>query len=105
MENLPAAHAMHFFADPSLYLPAKHDVHAVAQLGHAVAPSASLAAGSHLTHAAEFATLPVPKGHAWHAVLALAPEKLPGVHARHDVPDIMVPGAHALHAVVAAPVE
>ena len=55
---------MHFLVDPSLYLPAMHDVQAVVQFGQAVMPSASLAAGLHLTQDDEFAMLPVPGGHA-----------------------------------------
>ncbi len=56
--------AVHFLVDPSLYLPARHAVQAAVQLGQAVVPSASLAAGLHLTHEAEFETLPVPDGQA-----------------------------------------
>jgi hypothetical protein len=105
VENFPALHPVHFFVLPSLYFPARHAEHAVVQLGHAVMPLASLAAALHLTHVGEFATLPVPGGHAWQAVLPLKPENFPAAHATHEVPDAMVPGAHALHTVVVPPIE
>ncbi len=104
-ENLPATQLAHFLVRPSLYFPATHEVHAAVQLGQAVRPLASLAAGSHRTQAEAEARLPVPAGHDWHAVLPLKLEKVPGVHATHPVPDTLVPGAHALHVVTAPPGE
>jgi len=64
VENFPAPQPVHFLVFPSLYLPARQDVQAVVQFGHAVMPLASLAAGLHLTHTGEFASLPVPDGQA-----------------------------------------
>lgn len=106
-ENFPAAQLEHFLVDPSLYLPATHGVQVEAHdAGRAVVPLASRAAGSpHRMQEDEPATLPVPGGQAWHAVLPLRPENLPAVHWTQDVPDTMVPGVHALHVVVVPPVE
>jgi hypothetical protein len=105
VENFPALQPVHLFVSPSLYFPAKHEVHAAAQLGQGVTPLASLASGLHLTHVVAFAMLPVPDGHAWQDVLPLDPENLPAAHVTHEVPDTMLPGAHALQTVVVPPVE
>ena len=104
-ENLPAAQLAHFFVRPSLYFPATQEVHAAVQLGQAVRPLASLAAGSHRTQPVSEVRLPVPEGHDWHAVLPLKLEKVPGVQATQPVPDTLVPAAHALHVVTAPPGE
>ncbi len=65
-ENVPAAQLVHFFVDLSLYLPATHALHVEAHTGLAVRPSASLAwlLTTQRMHEDEFATLPVPMGHA-----------------------------------------
>jgi hypothetical protein len=57
------------------------------------------------THADALATLPVPEGQAWQAVLALKAENFPAAHATHDVPDIIVPGGQALQVVASPPRE
>jgi hypothetical protein len=99
VENFPALQAVHRLVDPSLYFPAMHEVHAVAQLGQGVTPLASLASELHLTHADAPAVLPVPDGHAWQDVLPLKAVNVPAVHSTHEVPDAMLPGSHALHTV------
>ena len=105
VENFPALQLMHRFVLPSLYRPAAHAVQAAAQSGQAVIPLASLAAGLQRTHADALATLPVPEGQAWQAVLALKAENFPAAHATHDVPDIIVPGGQVLQVVASPPME
>jgi hypothetical protein len=107
VENFPAAQAEHFFVVPSLYFPATHAVQVDVHDGPAVIPSASRAApvASHRTQEDAPATLAVPDGQDWQVMLDLVAENFPAVHAAHDAPDTMVPGAHMLHTMAGPPGE